>query len=71
MTAKTITYISTRVYHNYIEETEEGELIEHLRFEIAKEITATVLEDRKHSYKLLMPDGNTIVKRKKNIAYLE
>ena len=57
------TYIS-----NYIEETEDGQLIEHAKYKVDNgEIIADVLEERKHTFKLQLPDGNIIIKRRKQV----
>jgi len=49
---------------NYVEETEDGQLIEHQKFVIDNgEIEAEVLETRKHTVKLKLPDGKIIVKK--------
>lgn len=65
---KQVRFTSKKVVHNYVEETEEGELVEHAKFTLEKtDLVADVLEERKHTYKLKLPDGNIIIKKKNQV----
>lgn len=62
----------SKSYHtNFVEETEDGELIEHLIYEEDKGIIeAEILEVRKHTYKLELPDGSVIIKKHKQVEII-
>jgi hypothetical protein len=63
-----VKFISRTYISNYVEETEDGRLIEHPKY-IAdeKEIVADVLEERKYTYKLRLPNGTTIIKKRHQV----
>ena len=63
-----VKFISQFLYRNYVEETADGELKEHKLFwSEPEEIVAEVIEERKHTYKLFLPDGNRIIKKKHQV----
>lgn len=65
---KQVKFQSYTYVNNFIEETEDGQLIEHTKYQIDNgEIVANVLEERKHTFKLQLPDGNVIVKRRNQV----
>lgn len=69
---KTIKFKSTKYLTNYTEETEEGLLITYPKYEYdVKEIEATILGENKTGtrFKLKLPDGNIIYKRKKDLQF--
>lgn len=65
---KQVKFNSSTHVNNYIEETEDGQLIEHKTYQIDNgEIIANILEERKYTFKLQLPDGSVIVKKKKQV----
>ena len=57
-------FYAQKIVHGYVEETEEGTLVEHQIYAFPEEeIEAEILEMRKHTLKLLLPDGNVIIKK--------
>lgn len=69
--ASKVKFRSKSFYNNFVEETEDGKLIEHVRYEVDNGwIEAEILETRKYTYKLQLPDGNVIVKKHKQVELI-
>jgi len=65
-----VKFVSKKVYRNYIEETEEGKLVEHKKFIEEEEIIGEVIEERKNVLILRLSNGDIIKKRKKQVTFL-
>jgi hypothetical protein len=65
---KKVKFTSLFKYSNYVEETEDGKLVDHAVFwTTPEEIVADVLEERKYTYKLALPNGRKIIKKKHQV----
>lgn len=61
-----VKFESISYYHDFIEENKEGELIQiPVKTYSNGTVEAEVLEERKTRYKILLEDGNIILKKKK------
>lgn len=65
-----VKFVSAQYIRNYVEETEDGKLVEHPLYVIEEEIEAEILETRKHTLKLRLPDGNVIIKKHKQVEVI-
>lgn len=63
-----VKFLSKKYMHDFVEETEDGKLVTHPVYTYdEKEIIADVIEERKYTLKLKLPDGNTIIKKRKQV----
>jgi len=67
---KQVKFTSKKIYNNFVEETEEGELVEHKKFIEEEEIIADIIEERKNILVLRLSNGDIIKKRKKHVTFL-
>lgn len=64
-------FTAQKIIHGYVEETEDGRLVEHQAYAFPEEeIEAEILEMRKHTVKLQLPDGNVIIKKVRQVEVL-